>query len=569
MAKFDDACRRIIDKAKAAGLKDLDELNKLKLKVIKELNEKKLPSNIDLAMHASKQELKSLRHLLGIKPTRIASGVAVCAIMTKPFKCPHGRCSYCPGGIGSFFGSTPQSYTGHEPAALRAKRNDFDAYLQVFNRLEQYIAMNKPVEKIELIVMGGTFPAMPEAYQESFIQDSFKALNDFGEFFYSKNNFDLAKFKEFFELPGSIHDIERAKRIKAKLLKLKSRHSRTLALEQKKNESAHARNVALCIESRPDYCRQKHITRLLGFGATRVELGVQSIYDSVLERVARGHSVNDSIKATQLLKDSFLKVSYHAMPGLPGSSKEKDINMFREFFSNPDFMPDALKIYPCMVLEGTKLFNEWKKGSFKPLTTKQAVDIIVASKQFIPRWCRVMRIQRDIPSKHTVAGPDRTNLRQLVHAELERKGIKCNCIRCREPKTKPISFDDLKLSTETYDASNGVEAFISFEDKKTDSLLGFCRLRMPFKPFLKEITKGSAGIRELHVYGSAMPLGETSFEGIQHKGIGKALLAEAERLALEEFDAKKLLVLSGIGARQYYSKLGYKKNCFFMQKLFN
>jgi elongator complex protein 3 len=545
----------------------LDELNKLKAKVMRGLNEK-LPSNIDLAMHATAPELKALKNLLTIKPSRVASGVTVCAVMTKPSKCPHGKCVYCPGGMDSFFGDTPQSYTGHEPAALRARRNDFDAYLQVFNRLEQYASMNKPIDKIELIVMGGTFLAMPPAYQNSFVSNALKALNDFSELFYPGNSLDLVKFKEFFELPGSIHDPERVERINKKIRGLKAGKKITLAFEQERNESSHARNVAFCIESRPDYCREKHIKRMLELGATRAELGVQSIHDSVLNKIGRMHSVKDSSDATQLLKDSFLKVAFHMMPGLPSSTKEKDIGMFKELFSNPDFMPDALKIYPCLVLEGTKLFDEWKQGRFKPLTTKQAIGIIVASKKFIPRWCRVMRVQRDIPSNLTVAGPDKTNLRQMVHEEMRKKGIECDCIRCREPKNKAIDLRNLKLSTESYEASNGVEKFISVESRQ-GFLLGFCRLRKPFKPFLKGIGDRTLGIRELHVYGSAEPLGEKSIEGIQHKGIGKALLAEAERIALEEFDARKLVVLSGIGARHYYRMQGYKRNGFFMQKIFN
>jgi elongator complex protein 3 len=395
------------------------------------------------------------------------------------------------------------------------------------------------------------------------VKYAFKAMNDFGRMFYRNDKLQFKKFKKFFELPGNINDLEREERIKKRILKLKRKCS--LASEQKKNEKEKLRCVALCIESRPDYCGKKEINQMLKLGCTRVELGVQSTYDKVLKRIERGHSVENSVRAIQLLKDSFLKIGFHVMPGLPSSSPEMDTKMFKELFSDQKFMPDALKIYPCMVLKGTKLYKEWKKKRYNPLTTGEAIKIIIAAKKYIPKFCRVMRIQRDIPSKVTEAGVDITNLRQKIHELMARKNVKCDCIRCREPRNKKIDFKNVKLLRYNYDASGGKEVFLSFEDTKNDILLGFCRLRKPYKPFRKEIISSSAGIRELHVYGKAIPIGKKG--SIQHKGYGKKLLNEAEKTA-KELKARKILVISGIGTREYYKRLGYRKDgCYMSKKL--
>ncbi|MBL7100364.1 MAG: tRNA uridine(34) 5-carboxymethylaminomethyl modification radical SAM/GNAT enzyme Elp3 [Nanoarchaeota archaeon] len=539
----------------------LAEALKLRRTLARKYKPKVFPSIIQILYHADEKQIPKLKHLI-TKPTRTISGVSVVAIMTKPIKCPHGKCTPCPGGPKSFFGNVPQSYTGNEPATMRAIRNFYDSYLQVFNRLEQYILMDRVPDKIELIIMGGTFPSFPKAYQENFIKYAFKAVNDFGKMFYKKDNLQFEKFKKFFELPGDINDTEREGRIKKRILKLKKECN--LVSEQKKNEKAKLRCVGLCVETRPDYCGKKEINQMLKLGTTRVELGVQSTYDDVLKRIERGHKVEDSVKATQLLKDSFLKVGYHTLPGLPSSSPKLDVNMFRELFSNQNFMPDALKIYPCMVLRGTKLYKEWKKKKYRPITTEEAIRVIIETKKYIPKFCRVLRIQRDIPTKVTEAGVDITNLRQKIHEVMEKKNIKCKCIRCREPRDKKVDFKNVKLLRFDYEASNGKEIFLSFEDVKNDILLGFCRLRKPYKSFRKEINADSVGIRELHVYGEAIPIGNIG--RIQHKGYGKKLLSEAERIAKREFKAKKILVISGIGVKGYYSKLGYKKDGLYMSK---
>ncbi len=536
-----------------------EKLSKVKNKLCKKYGVRQPPTDIEILLHATPEDVREMNIL--VKPMRTQSGVAVVAVMSYPFSCKHGKCLYCPGGPGSFFGDVPQSYTGKEPATMRAARNKYDAYLQVFNRLEQYIALGHMPDKVELIVMGGTFPSFDLGYQEEFITYSLKAVNDFGQEFFSDGELDFIKYKKFFEMPGDMRDDERVKRIQERMLALKGKSS--LGKEQKRNETSKIRCVAMCLETRPDYCFTKEIDNMLSLGTTRVELGVQTVFEDVMQKIKRGHSVQDAVKATQLMKDSFLKVGYHMMPGLPGSSVKKDVEMFKELFSNPDFKPDALKIYPCMVIEGTELFDLWKAKKYKPLTTAVAAKMLAEVKKYIPTYCRIMRIQRDIPTTMISAGVDRTNLRQYVSKLLKEKKIKCKCIRCREPKGRKIDFSKVVIKRLDYSASGGKEVFLSAE--AGDVLLGFCRLRIPYKPFRPEITPKSAGIRELHVYGAAVPVGERG-EAVQHRGLGRKLMLEAERIAKEEFNCSKMLVISGVGVREYYKKIGYKKDGVYVSK---
>jgi len=538
------------------------ELSKLKLRVCKKYKLKKVPTDIEVLLHCSPQDAEKIS--LVFKPGRSLSGVSVVAVMSYPFACRHGRCLYCPGGPGSFFGDIPQSYTGREPATMRGIRNNFDPYLQVFNRLEQYIAAGHLPDKIELIIMGGTFPSFDKKYQEEFIAYALKAMNDFGEMFFKDDIFDFIRYKEFFEMPGDMKNPERVKRIIGRVSELKAKT--ILKKEQLRNENAKIRCVAMCLETRPDFCMENELNSMLEFGATRIELGVQTLSNEVLAGVKRGHSVEDSVKATQLMKDCFLKVGYHMMPGLPGVSFKEDVKMFSKLFNNSDFRPDALKIYPCMVIEGTELFQLWKKGMYSPLTTDTAAQMLVEVKKNVPKYVRIMRVQRDIPTCMTVAGVDRTNLRQYVSKLLEKKGLECQCIRCREPRDKKVDFKNVKVLSYHYEASKGAEVFISAEDVKNNLLLGFCRLRIPCKPFRKEITKDSAGIRELHVYGTAEKIGKKG-KNVQHKGLGIKLMKEAEKIAKEVFGKKKMLVIAGIGVREYYcKKLGYKKDGVYVSK---
>lgn len=551
-----------------------NKLNNVKIKLSKKHQMKVIPTDIQVLMRASKEDIPKIKKYLQTKPTRTMSGVAVCAIMTRPFKCPHGKCAYCPGGIRSYFGTVPQSYTGKEPATLRAIRNKYDSYLQVFNRLEQYIVLGHFPNKAELIIMGGTFPSFPKKYREDFIKYAFKAMNDFSDLFFKKNNeIDISKFKEFFELPADVKDKKRTEKIQRKLLAMKNKIKNTmLEKEQARNEDSNIKCVGLTVETRPDYGKLKQGNEMLKLGATRVELGVQTVYDDVLKKIERGHTIKDTIESTRTLKDLGFKIAYHVMPGLPDVPYKKDLDALNEFFKNPDFRPDMLKIYPCMVLKGTKLHDLYKKKKYKPLTTKKAAYLIAEFKKDIPTYARIMRIQRDIPTYATEAGVDKTNLRQYIEKIMKEKKTKCHCMRCREVgnflkgrniKNMGKIIKNIEIKAAYYEASEGTEFFISAEDFKNNVLFGFCRLRFPSQFLRKEITEDSALVRELHVYGEAAAIGRKG--AIQHRGLGKELLKEAEEIA-KTYYKNKIVVISGIGVRNYYKKLGYKKEGRYMVK---
>lgn len=534
-----------------------DQLSRLKVKLCKKYGIKEMPTDIQILLHADPEDIDKIG--LVAKPTRTISGVAVVAVMSYPFSCKHGKCLMCPGGPASVFGDIPQSYTGKEPATMRAIRNKFDAYLQVMNRLEHYVVQGHNPEKVELIIMGGTFPSFSKRYQDKFVMSCFKAMNDFSELFYKKNRFDFLAFKRFFELPGDVGNPDRTKSIHSRLRKLKG--SSSLEKEQKRNENSHIKCIGLTLETRPDYAKLKHANEMLRLGCTRVELGVQSVYEEALTGIQRGHTVKDTVESISILKDLGFKINAHYMLGLPGISKKKDLEGLKELFANPDFKPDMLKLYPCMVVEGTELFKLWKKGKFKPLSTNEAAEMIAEAKRFIPEYVRIMRVQRDIPTYMTAAGVDRTNLRQYVDQIIKKKGIKCKCIRCREIG-RADKIGKPKIEVMHYNASDGNEFFISAEDKY-DNLFGFCRLRFPSDSLRKEITEDSALIRELHVYGTAVSIGKKG--EVQHRGIGKVLLKKAEDIA-KRYYKKKMVVISGIGVRGYYRKLGYRKQGVYMVK---
>jgi elongator complex protein 3 len=467
-----------------------------------------------------------------IKPTRMLSGVHVFAVMAKPYPCPHGKCLYCPGGPDK---GTPQSYVGNEPALMRAIHAGFDPYLQIKLRLKQYQAMGHLPSKAEVVIMGGTFNAMPRDYQVWFVTRTFEAFNRYPE-----------------DPPGELPSLEEA---------------------QLRNETAQIRVVGLTIETRPDWARERDADWFLYLGATKIEIGVQSIHEDVLKRVNRGHGVKEVVEATRILKDTGFKVVYHIMPGLPGSNFDRDIEMVREIFSNPDFMPDMLKIYPTLVMEGTGLYEQWRRGLYKPLTDEEAVELISEMYRYIPRWVRVIRVQRDVPANQIIAGPKKSNLRELVEIKAIEKGITINDIRYREVsrQIRRGTFPkEIRITRETYQASRGEEIFLAAEDPENNVLVGLLRMRIPSQNAHRwEIDGRTAIIRELHVYGPEVPIGGYDEEAWQHKGWGSMLLKEAERIALEEYDRTKMLVLSGVGAREYYRKHGYTrpKNSPYMTKI--
>lgn len=527
-------------------LKTTEEVLKLRRELCRKYKPKIFPSVISILVHANKEQFSQLNFLVS-KPMRTRSGVTPIALMTKPGKCPHGTCTMCPGGVGSYFGDVPQSYTGAEPSTMRSMRNNYDPYLTVFNRLEQYTLLNQAVDKVEIIIQGGTFPAMAKKYQDDFITYIFKAMNDFSDLFYKEGTLDIDTFKEFFELPSenALGD-ERAQHIHEKLLHVKK--ISTLAAEQKRNETAKVRCVGLTIETKPDWGLLPHGNKMLEQGCTRVELGLQSVSDKVLARVNRGHTIADSKESMQILKDLGFKINAHIMVGLP----EQDNNEIYEFFTDPDFRPDMLKIYPCLVMPGTQLEKEYRDGTFTPLETEEAVKIISVFKTKVPEYVRIMRVQRDIPTKQTSAGVDRTNLRQMITSYMKKNNLMCNCIRCNEIKSE---INNPEMNVLEYDASNGKEFFISLKQGK--EIIGFCRLRFPSQCLREEITEESAIIRELHVYGKATEIHKTG--DVQHQGFGKQLVKKAEELCIKN-GRNKLLVIAGVGVREYYKKLGYEQD---------
>ncbi|OGI64016.1 hypothetical protein A2642_00565 [Candidatus Nomurabacteria bacterium RIFCSPHIGHO2_01_FULL_39_10] len=551
----------ITERIKKDLIKTQEDLNKIKRELAKKYGLEKSPTNIEILMSLPIEKIKEYQKILLTKPTRTISGVSPVAIMTAPSRCPHGKCTFCVGGIGSPWGDVPQSYTGHEPATMRAMRNQYDPYLITFNRLEQYVIMGHSFDKIEIIIMGGTFPATSLEYQNEFILGIFKGMNDFSTFFFDEHNeFKFLEFKEFFELPGDIHDEERTKRVQQRILQLKSQTTSTIEQEQQKNETSNIRCVALCIETKPDWGFLEHGNRMLNQGCTRVELGIESVYDDVLKITHRGHTADDSKKSIQILRDLGFKINFHYMPGLPLTDKERDIAGMNQLFTDQGYKPDMIKIYPCMVAPGTPLHYQHQQGKFTPLTTDQAAEIIVEWKKNVPEYCRIQRIQRDVPTKYWTAGVALTNFRQYI---FQKYNPTCRCIRCREPQGKDVNWDNIIIKVNEYQASNGTEFFISAEDPKNDILIGFCRLRFPSQFLREEITAQSALIRELHVYGTATAIGDEGM--VQHKGWGKKLMQKAEEIA-QQHQKNKIVVISGVGVREYYKKIGYYKEGPYMVK---
>ncbi len=553
------------------------QINQVKVKLCGKYHLKKIPTDIDIMMHASEKELKHIKKYLLTKPMRSRSGVTPIAVMSAPYSCPHGKCTFCPGGPGSEFGDVPQSYTGHEPSTMRAIRAGYDSYIIVFNRLEQYIVSGHIPQKAEVIIQGGTLPGTPREYQVNFVKDIYQALNDVGTLFFrktkdnkDKNDFEIAieKLKKFFELPGALGTQGRQERMNTKILALKNKRKTTLEKEKKRNEIAIIRCVGLTIETKPDWGFAEHGNLMLELGATRVELGIQSVYEDALRVTHRGHTRADSIRSIKELKDLGFKLNFHYMLGLPSTTKEMDIVGLRTLFDSVAYKPDMLKIYPCMVMKGTPLYHIWKAGKYQPMTTATAAEIIADFMRYVPPYCRIMRVQRDIPTHVTEAGVDKTNLRQYIEKIMEQKKIVTQEIRAREvgtvlEKNPNLILNPLEIVVQEYEASNGKEFFISLEDVKNNILFGFVRLRFPSQCLRKEITETSALIRELHVYGEATALGK---EGtVQHRGMGKQLMKKAEEIA-NQHAKNKLVVISAIGTMEYYKKLGYTREGVYMVK---
>lgn len=526
-----EAYREIIQRLMELPTPTKRDVDYVKVKVAGKYSLGKVPSNSEIIQHLKPEERTKLLPILRRKIVRTISGVTVVAVMTEPFPCPQEEpCAYCPGGPSR---GVPQSYTGHEPAAMRGIQNEYNPYPQVRRRIEQLEAIGHKVDKVELVIMGGTFPSTPPNYQEKFVKQCLDAITE------TKSN-----------------SLEEAKR---------------------QAESSRIRNVGITVETRPDWAKIEHVDHMLSLGVTRVEVGVQNIYDDIYERVNRGHRLDDVIEATRTLKDAGLKVVYHLMPGLPGSSFERDLKGFQEIFTKSLFKPDMIKIYPCLVLEGTKVYSWWKKGEYQPYTTEEAAQLILEVKKFVPSWVRIMRVQRDIPAYLIEAGVKRSNLRQLVQERLRKEGMRCRCIRCREvghrwlkDKVKPDA-DRIEIRTVKEDASDGIELFISAEDPVNDVLVSYIRLRFPsgnvWRPEI--LPETAAIVRELRVFGPLVPVGRHLAKAWQHKGYGAILLSEAERTALEDYDRTKIVVTSALGTKQYYKRFGYDYDGPYVSKNLN
>ena len=502
-----------------------DAIVAIKIDVCRKYALSAVPKNSAILAASLPEERETLRKILLVKPTRTLSGVAPVAVMTSPYPCPHGKCLPCPGGPDHPFKS-PQSYTGEEPAAKRAREHGYDPYAQVHARLEQFEILGHRVDKVELIVMGGTMTARPIDYQDEFVARCIEAMNTYPE------------CRPDDEAPAA-------------------------ATVEEANAAAAVRCIGITFETRPDWCKREHIDRMLDLGVTKVELGVQHIDDAILMFNRRGCTVADAVLANGLLRDAGIKVGFHMMPNLPGSSIDADRRMFETIFSDPRFKPDFLKIYPTLVTPGSEIEDLWKRGEYAPYDEDELIDLIAYAKSLIPEYTRLSRIQRDIPAKLIVAGSRHSNFRQLAQNRLARQKKRCRCIRCREIGRLP-SLTEGDIQVLQYECCGGTEHFISAVSG--DSLIGFARLRFPSLPYRSELT-GAALLRELHVYGSPVPVGMDAAEKEewQHRNYGRMLLARAEEIAAGAgFD--KLAVMSGIGVRPYYQRQGYFRRGPYMIK---
>ncbi|MFH1582314.1 MAG: tRNA uridine(34) 5-carboxymethylaminomethyl modification radical SAM/GNAT enzyme Elp3 [bacterium] len=505
----------IIKELTERSSKNPEDLNKVK-RFISKKYKAPCPTNMSLLKNyhelVKKRKIKKnfrIQLLLRTRPIRSLSGIVNISVLTKSYDCP-GKCIFCPTEK-----NLPKSYLSGEPAVERAKKLNFDPYLQVEKRIEMLKNEGHPTDKIELRTIGGTWSYYPKTYRNWFIKRCFEACNE--------------------------------------------KKSKNLKEAQKVNETAKHRIVGFSIETRPDFINKKELNHLRELGITMVELGIQSIYDDVLELNLRRHNRKTIISATKLLKDYGFKILYQIMPNLAGSVLKRDKEMFKELFANQDFQPDFLKIYPCALIKGTALYKLWKNKKYRPYGKKQLISLVKDIKKIIPPYVRIQRIARDIPAHSIVSGPARiTNLRQILTNSMKKENWKCECIRCREVREKYNPKEKLYLFRSNYKASKGNEIFLTFENKEKDKLYSLLRLRMT--------DKNEALIREVHTFGQLQSIAFKKENSPQHKGLGKKLIKEAEKIAKKEYKARKITVISGVGVRGYYKKLGYRLKDTYMVK---
>ncbi|KAL1302590.1 hypothetical protein AAFC00_002968 [Neodothiora populina] len=471
------------------------------------------------------------------KPIRSASGIAVVAVMCKPHRCPHiaytgNICVYCPGGPDSDFEYSTQSYTGYEPTSMRAIRARYDPFEQARGRVDQIKSLGHSVDKVEYIIMGGTFMSLPPSYREDFISQLHNALSG-----YQTSHVDEAVMA---------------------------------------GEMSNTKCVGITIETRPDYCLETHLTDMLRYGCTRLEVGVQSLYEDVARDTNRGHTVASVAETFKLSKDAGFKVVSHMMPDLPNVGMERDLDQFREYFENPDFRTDGLKIYPTLVIRGTGLYELWRTGRYKNYTPNALIDLVARILALVPPWTRIYRVQRDIPMPLVTSGVENGNLRELALSRMKDFGTTCRDVRTREVGINEVKNkirpSQVELVRRDYTANAGWETFLAYEDPKQDILIGLLRLRKCSKThtFRPELTgQQTSLVRELHVYGSAVPVHGRDPRKFQHQGYGTLLMEEAERIARDEHGSEKISVISGVGVRRYYAKLGYWLDGPYMSKWLN
>jgi elongator complex protein 3 len=465
-----------------------------------------------------------------MKPMRTLSGVTTVTVLTKPYPCP-GKCIFCPTDV-----RMPKSYLPDEPGAMRAVEHQFDPYAQVRSRILQLESLGHPTDKIELLILGGTWSSYRRDYQEWFVKRCFDAMNEAYHEGYKRHEGNQEEGSKV-NLP-EVHSI---------------------------NEAAHHRNVGLVIETRPDEITPDEIRWLRHLGVTKVQMGAQSLDDRILQMNKRGHTVERTRLAVSLLRAAGFKIVLHWMPNLHGATPESDREDFARLWH--DFCPDEIKIYPNQLLANAELYEYWQRGEFTPYTTEELIDLIADIKPTIPRYCRVNRVIRDIPSTNVVEGNRRTSLRQDVHEEMKWRGTQCQCVRCREVKGKPVNAEKLKLDDLVYQAGAAEEHFISYVTPD-DKLAGFVRLSLPEtdspETGLADL-EGAALIREVHVYGQSLPVGAEKEGAAQHAGLGTRLLEEAEQVA-RAHGFQRLTVISAVGTRGYYLRRSFERGEIYLTK---
>lgn len=508
------------------------------------------------------------------RPVRTQSGVTPLSVLTKPFPCP-GQCIFCPNDV-----RMPKSYLSDEPGAQRAANNHFDPYLQTWNRLAAFDATGHPTDKIELIVLGGTWSFYPEAYQIFFVKRCLEAMNDFGA---GRDRRDASPLStpNFDEIDAEVHgdrfqanpynsrvtDFLRGRQAGRLVVPEEESDWDALAAVQRENETAGARCVGLVLETRPDHVDEAEVLRLRRLGATKVQLGVQSLDDRILRANRRGHDVAATARAFDRLRRAGFKLHAHWMANLLGATPESDREDFRRLFDDAAYRPDELKLYPCSLIETAELMGPWRRGEWRPYDDDELLDVVAASLPRVPRWCRVTRVIRDISSDDIVAGNKRTNFRQIAEAEIERRGEQLVEVRHREIRGEAFDEAALQLIQTEYAAGSGREIFVELVTD-TDRIVGFLRLSLPIESsFVDEIGR-NALVRELHVYGRAVALGAASGGRAQHRGFGARLLDAAEEIATRAgYDM--LSVISAIGTRDYYRNQRFSDGALYQHRRLN